>query len=386
MPAERPRRPAAGRRRLAGAILALALVLTASLAVRAATASTSGTDAGGRVLVTGVALGSGSSTMSASALADRLANAEALGVGWVRVGLSWASVQPYSPLVSDWAGFDRVVAAAAAHHLKVLAVVGFTPSWARPRSCAQYTCAPAQPAQFATFAKEAATRYGDQVGAWEVWNEPNLHTFWEPSPNAAQYAHLLSLTATAVHAAVPGATVISGGLAMVPGSARDVSGLDFLTWVCQNGGLASADGVGLHPYSSPVPPSYYATWSGWSQMWQTPVNAESILQGCGQGAKPLWITEYGAPTNGPGPAASPSDYQLSSRPNHVDNALQSQMATQSVSIAAGSPAVAALFWYTDEDSASIPLSNQGFYGLRTFGGSAKPAWSALHSALAQATG
>jgi len=378
-----PPRGAGRRRRLVPLVVALALVT--SLAVRSAIASSGSADAGGRVLVTGLAMGSGSTTMSSTALDRRLSDAESVGVGWVRVGLSWAAVQPYSPLASDWGAFDRVVAAAGSHHLKVLAVVGFTPGWARPRDCAEYTCAPDHPAQFAAFVKTAAARYGDQVAAWEIWNEPNLEMFWQPAPNAAQYAQLLSLTASAVHSAVPGATVISGGLAMVPSSSRNVSGLDFLTWVCQRGGLAGVDGVGLHPYSSPVPPSYYATWSGWSQMWQTPVSAETILQGCGEGDKPLWLTEYGAPTNGPGPASTPSNYELSSNPNHVDEALQAEMASQSVSIAAGSPDVAALFWYTDEDSATFAFSNQGFYGLRTASGAAKPAWSALKSALAQVT-
>jgi hypothetical protein len=302
------------------------------------------------------------------------------------VGVSWAAVQPYSALVSDWSGLDRVISAAGQHGLKVLAVVGFTPGWARPQDCGQYTCAPAQPAQFAAFVRSAAVRYGDRVSAWEIWNEPNLQRFWEPAPNAGQYAQLLSLTAAAVHSVSAGTTVLSGGLAMVPTTSRSVSGLDFLTWVCQNGGLADVDGIGLHPYSTPVPPSYYATWSGWSQMWQTPVSAESILQGCGQGTKPLWITEYGAPTNGPGPAATPSNYEISASPNHVDEALQAQMASQSVAIAASSPDIAALFWYTDQDSSTVPLSNQAFFGLRAAGGSAKPAWSALHAALAQAAG
>jgi len=325
-------------------VIVLAAAMSVSAAVRAASAGS--TDAGGRVLVTGVAMGSGSTTLSPSALNARLADASALGVGWIRVGLSWPAVQPYSPLASDWSSFDRVVSAAAAHRIKVLAVVGFTPAWARPRDCGGYNCAPAQPAQFAAFVKAAALRYGDRVGAWEIWNEPNLQRFWEPAPNAAQYARLLALSAVAVHSAVPGATVVSGGLAMIPASSRSVSGRDFLTWVCQQGGLTEVDGIGLHPYSSPVPPSYYATWSGWSQLWQTPVSAESILQSCGQGNKPLWLTEYGAPTNGPGPAATPSNYDISASPNHVDEALQAEMATQSVSIAAGSPDVAALFWYT----------------------------------------
>jgi hypothetical protein len=179
--------------------------------------------------------------------------------------------------------------------------------------------------------------------------------------------------------------VISGGLAAVPTSPRSIDGRQFLADVCGTGALAEVDGIGVHPYSFPVPPSYDASWSGWTEMASTPVSIRSVLSSCGQAAKPLWITEYGAPTDGPGPAASPGNYRLALHPDHVTEPLQAQMATESVALARQAPYVAALFWYTDRDSGLVAYSNQGFFGLEHRDGTPKPAWYAFRRALGSGT-
>ena len=41
--------------------------------------------------------------------------------------------------------------------------------------------------RFAVLAEATVRRYR-HVRAWEVWNEPNIPTFWQPKPDARDYA------------------------------------------------------------------------------------------------------------------------------------------------------------------------------------------------------
>src|SRR5436190_9013551 len=45
-------------------------------------------------------------------------------------------------------------------------------------------------ADFANYTRRVVSRYKGRVKYWEIWNEPNIPTFWKP-PNVADYAKLL---------------------------------------------------------------------------------------------------------------------------------------------------------------------------------------------------
>ena len=51
----------------------------------------------------------------------------------------------------------------------------------------------------------------------------------------------------------------------------------------------------------------------------------------------IWITEYGAPTDGPGAESTMSNYLLGQPSDHVDEALQAEMATEAVQLHAFQP-------------------------------------------------
>ena len=315
-------------------------------------------------------------------LGQTLDDAVQLGVGWMRVDLAWDDIQHDSPAVYNWAPFDRIVQAASARHLKVLPILAYTPAWARAAGCTNDKCSPAQAAQFAVFANAAARRYAPSgVHTWEVWNEQNTVGFWQPTPNASAYVSLLRTTSVAIRSADRTATVISGGLASTATSGGDISQLDFLKAFCAAGGPAVVDAIGYHPYSFPVLPGYKADWNAWAKIADTTTSFKSVLAGCGAGTKKLWLTEYGAPTNGPGVGATLSDYHFASAPDHVDEALQAQMATDSVTLAASSSFIGGLFWYTNKDIGTSTSTIENFFGLRRVDGSGKPAWNTLKQAI-----
>lgn len=323
--------------------------------------------------------------MTDAQLAAALDDDVALGVGWIRFDIGWEAVQPDSPTTYDWSAFDRITTAANQRGLSMLPILNFTPAWARSPGCTWDHCAPANPAQFATFAAAAAARYAPLgIHAWEVWNEPNTGGAWAPSPSVSQYVSVLQATVPAIKAVDRSATVISGGLAPSATDATDISQLDWIAAFAQAGGLALVDAVGYHPYSFPVPPGTYETWSAWSQMASTPTSLQSVMGAAGYPNMKLWGTEYGAPTNGPGIAASPTNYQLNNSPDHVTEDLQAIMATQSVQLAKSSSLLGALFWYTGRDAGTNTASTENFFGLRRYDGSQKPAWAALQAAVAAA--
>jgi hypothetical protein len=323
--------------------------------------------------------------LTATALAQTLDDAAALGTGWIRADLAWTDVQSKSAEVYDWSGFDRVVHAAKARHLRVLPVLAYTPAWARPAGCSSAKCAPADANAFASFAAAAVRRYAPLgVHTWEIWNEPNITGFWKPAPSVDRYVALLRAVVPAIKGADAAATLISGGLAPAPSSGGDISQIDYLTGFSRLGGPGLVDAIGYHPYSFPVPPAYKVDWNAWSQIAATPTNFKSVLAAHGYAGKKIWITEYGAPTNGPGLGATTSDYKLTARPgpDHVDEALQAQMATDSVGLAKSSSTIVALFWYSRRDLGTSTSNVENFFGLRRHDGSPKPAYAALQHAIA----
>jgi hypothetical protein len=323
--------------------------------------------------------------LSPAALAQTLDNVVALGTGWIRLDLAWSDVQYQSAGSYDWAGFDRVVQAARARNLGVLPILAYTPVWARPAGCNSSKCAPADANAFATFAAAATRRYAPQgVHSWEIWNEPNVQAFWKPVPNVTRYVALLRAVVPAIKGADPAATVVSGGLAPARSSDGDVSQINYLSGFSNLGGPQLVDAIGYHPYSFPVPPAYGAPWNAWAQIAATPISFQSVLAAHGYPGKKIWITEYGAPTNGPRLGATPSDYKVTATPSpdHVDEALQAEMATDSVGLAKRSSTVVALFWYTYRDRGTSPSNTENFFGLRRYDGSPKPAYAALKQAIA----
>ena len=315
---------------------------------------------------------------SPSVLAQTLDDAVAVGVTSIRLDLNWDDIQPNSASIYNWANFDRVVQAAQSRHLTLSPILAYTPAWARPLGCTTPKCAPADMNAFASFAAAAATRYAPLgIHTWEIWNEPNVVGFWQPAPNVAQYVNLVSVTSKAIKAVDTRSFIVSGGLAPTATSGGNIAKLDFFNAFANQGGISFVDAIGDHPYSFPVLPTYSAVWNAWQNM----AGIESILVAHGVSNKKIWITEYGAPTNGPGVGASPSNYNIGRSPDHVDEALQAQMANDSVRLARSSSYIGALYWYSYKDLGTSKSTVENFFGLRRADGSAKPAWQSLHNAI-----
>jgi hypothetical protein len=358
-----------------GSLVASMLVLTTSATAAPTTRSRATTPPP----AFGISYGERLSRMSASDLAAALDDARALGVGWIRMDFSWTSLQPDGPLTYRWGPVDRVVRAARARGLHVLPILTWTPLWARDVGCLRFTCPPRRPAQFAAFAKAAATRFKARgVHTWEIWNEPNLAHFW-PSPNPTRYAALLKPTFRAIRAVDPKATVLLGGLSALERRSPSIGPRQFLRGVCRARACGSMSGVSYHPYTYPYLASRYNADSAWSKISQTPTSLRSILRNYGFPGKRIWVTEYGAPTKGVGTPANNLKTILPTT-THVTEAWQAVLATDVVGQAVLNHSVRALFWYTNQDLSDTSLRESSF-GLKRLDGSHKPAWATFGAAV-----
>jgi hypothetical protein len=317
----------------------------------------------------GIAAGGGLSKISTSTLNDKLDQIVALGATWVRVDIEWGDVQYSSPNDSNWTDYDTLVNAIAAHHLKTLVIILFTPQWARNPSCGGGAkCPPADPNQFATFASEVAARYKGKVEAYEVWNEPNNYNFWATKTDCDAYTALLKVTYPAIKKADSNAIVVTGGLAPENTDNNNISQTDFLSCVYNDGGKNYFDAVGDHAYTFPTLPSANNT-NVWAQMSETNPSLRSIMTANGDAKKKIWITEFGTPTDGPDPHWFNTEAQ------------QAAMVTDSMNLYKTYSWVGPIFWYTLQDGGTSTSTSENFFGLVRADGSLKPAYTTLQSMI-----
>ena len=328
----------------------------------------------------GLALGETLSVVSEDELRRRLDDMVSLGVSWIRIDLAWSSIEPVKGEYR-WDSTDRVVREARARGIRVLGLLTYTPAWARASECA-YTkmCEPDDPDAFARFAAVAAKRYAASgVYHWEVWNEPNLKLFWASGASPERYAVLLGRTASAVRSAVPSAFIVSGGLAAVATRNGSMAAREYLERMYDAGAGTSFDAVGYHPYSYPLAPHFYAASSPWSQMAETEWSMRSVMRAYGDTAKKIWITEYGAPTGGPGLAADTSVHELPTPPTHVTEDFQAIMLREAFEENTAYDFTGPLFWYSYRDLGTSDDTVEYHFGLLRADGTAKPAYKVLRS-------
>lgn len=225
-----------------------------------------------------------------------------MGVDWIRVDLGWAWIEQERG-TADWWYPDTVVAEAAARGMNVLAVLAFTPAWARSDVAGHAGATPyhrpIRLSDYADFARKAAQRYAPQgVRSWEIWNEPNIRRFWPPRPDAREYAALFREGAQAIRDVDPGATLLIGGLSpKYESSPGQVSPTEYLEQLYDSGAAQLADGVAAHPYSFPAMP-LTSTPRMIGEFRDLPA-LHAVMKRHGDGDKKIWITEFGAPTSGP---------------------------------------------------------------------------------------
>jgi hypothetical protein len=317
-------------------------------------------------LVGGAGFAEGSSLLGRTddELARELDGIVATGAAYLRVDFYWAGLEP-SKGAFHWAETDRIVHAARARGLRVLALLAYTPAWARPSGTTDKH-PPTRPADYADFARAMVEHYRPLgVSDWEIWNEPNLWLFWEPRPDPAAYSRLLAAAHDAIKSVDPAATVITGGLSPAPNDYQTMAPVTFLEGVYAAGGMGKFDAVGHHPSNYPyMPLRYEPNYNDNAFGGVTPKLHETMVTN-GDGHKKIWGTEMGAPTvHGMTP-----EYVAA----YVTEAYQAWKSW---------PFTGPLLWYSYRDAWTHPTDPEANFGLVKANGETKePALSAYRSAI-----
>jgi hypothetical protein len=300
--------------------------------------------------------------------AGQLARMRSIGINSIRFDANWDYVQYGGPQSFDWTLLDREIRSARAARMTVDLVIDGCPSWAAlPGTSGDSFPQPASAVQFAAWAGDVARRYAPEgVNDFEIWNEPNDTKFWQPKANPAFYTRMLADSYRAIKRADGKAFIIAGSLAPLTSHGGSLSGTDFLSAMYAHGAKPYFNAISTHPYTFPTLPGTYEPWSAWSQMNQTSPSLRSIMRLHGDWRKPIWVTEFGAPSNGPtGVGAHGEAAEIS----------------QAIAIAKSTRWIAAIFVYTWQDAGTNTRTNADWFGLLTSRARAKAAYWATAKAI-----
>ena len=143
----------------------------------------------------------------------------------VRAQVSWAGVEATKGEYR-WDFYDRLFADAGRQGITILPVLLGSPAWATSKRGSPPDSKSERQA-FYDFAKAAAYRYRPNSAFWrtrgingtlvgarqlQVWNEPNLGSYWNGRPNASEYARLVRGANEGIKRGNPDATTILGGM------------------------------------------------------------------------------------------------------------------------------------------------------------------------------
>jgi hypothetical protein len=292
---------------------------------------------------------------------DDIHAAAALGATVVRTELQWSVMQPTGPSSYDpraLAYADRLMADAAAHHIRVILLVDSAPCWESSapapirRGCTRSGSRangypPKNPADFATFVTFLAQRYGATLAAIEIWNEPdhiNEHFFAGPE-KARRYAELVKLAYPAIKRANPAVAVIAGSLVGSNGV--------FLRALYAHGIKGYYDGLAVHYYTLTL----------------ASVRAIHAVQLANGDTTPLWLDEFGWST------CSPHE-RIQAEQTCVTDSVQAANLRDVLRALAHSSYIAAEVPYELRDSP------QQDFGVISRSGARKPSFRAVASAFA----
>jgi hypothetical protein len=324
----------------------------------------------------GIAAGGGLVYMNQEQLDGYFKDLKDLGATWVRWDVDWSAIQPQDSGDYEWSGADRVAATAQKYGIRSLGVITYAPNWARKGVCESGKhCPPDSPDTFSHFAGEAAKRYEGIIDYWEIWNEPNYNLFWYPKPDAESYAKLLKASYVEIKKANPAATVISGGLAIVAEErGENIPPISFIKYLYESNMQDYFDAIALHPYTYPVLPESAENDSGWQQM----DLIRQFVKDHAAADKKIWITEYGAPTDGTGNRheTGTSDFKYNS--DYMSENAQAEMAKEAAVIYDQDKQwMGPFFWYGLRDSGQGSSMPENFFGLIRPDGGKKPAYETL---------
>jgi hypothetical protein len=223
-----------------------------------------------------------------------------------RFMLKWRDIET-APGTYDWRERDWLIGGLAAKGIRAVPFAWGSPTWVGngdPRYPPLGSAAEIQAWQ--NFLEAAVARYGPggsywatkyhrdygasakplPVNSWQVWNEVNLKKYFSPGSTtqqaANQYARLLAISHDAIKSVDPRARIVLAGMPSTPDATGTSTAWDFLNALYNVTGVkGDFDVAALHPYGCNLD----QTQTGLQKF-------RAVMKNHGDGATPLWITEF----------------------------------------------------------------------------------------------
>lgn len=219
-----------------------------------------------------------------------------LGLTHARQYFPWREIETERG-VYDWAKWDRIVNAAQANGIQLVAVLTTAPAWSQRAHEQDMPNAPPDDfAEYARFVGDFAARYSDTIDYYQIWDEPNVEPSWgKRNADPVEYAQLLIPAAQAIRANDAGAKIVLAGLAMNLELHRphpNYSEILFLRGLYEIGAQNNFDIVAAKPYGMWTGPEDRTVNSGLLNFSRLILLRDEMLL-YGDRAKPMWAVEMG---------------------------------------------------------------------------------------------
>jgi hypothetical protein len=191
--------------------------------------------------------------------------------------VQWAHVEPERGQF-DFRLLDQYVEIASRSNVALLLPLGLTPAWAsnRPTERSSYkpgnAAPPTDPLAWINYVETVARRYRGRIAAYEMWNEPDVPSFY--SGSIPELVELQRLAHEAVKRVDPAAVFVS---------AAPSANLKWFEKYLDAGGATPADVIGFHFYTPSSRPEAIIHFAE---------RVRGMLSQRGV-SKPIWNTETG---------------------------------------------------------------------------------------------
>ncbi len=233
-----------------------------------------------------------------AAIPSLLDSAKASGVGLIKFRFDWGTLEPTKDAAFEWAYFDTILREARARNLRVVGVLGDTAPWASVSTSTygnDQRQSPPRPDSYDSwknYVRRTIGRYGNDVLAWQVWENPNSVNFRSVD---RVYRTLARTAIDEARATMPSVIIY----AVDPGGVD----LDSIRGYNSNGLTTVADGIAVYPtslYQALAPASPEAFLRPYARITTT-------LKLPDAKARDYWVGGVSRPVALPFPDAKPTD-------------------------------------------------------------------------------
>ncbi len=318
------------------------------------------------------------------------------GFDWIRQQIHWKNMEG-PPGEYAWDELDTIVDATNQYGLKLLISIVRSPTF--------YTAdgsdgLPADPTTLGNFVEAMAQRYGNKIGAYEIWNEQNLahETGGQITiEDAGKYVDLLIESYNRIKAVSPEAFVLAGAPSStgVTDPAIAISDIEYYRAMYEyKDGIIDGhfDVQAVHPGGSANPPDTFypdnpSTADGWTDhptfYFRHIENVRAVMEEYGLGNHQIWITEFGWATENVTPG-----YEFG---NQVTFEQQAEYITDAIQLTYEQyPWVGNMFLWNlnfailwNQQDPPQPLHEQASFGILNGDWSPRPSYLALQELIAR---